>query len=67
MHLILSLTFFFLIYPALATDLKNNSEANEIKKRCLTVHGIHSAKSIGLADQDWQVPKDHLCDLGKDF
>ena len=37
------------------------SEANEIKKRCLTVHGIHSAKALGLANSDWKVPKDHLC------
>ena len=28
---------------------------------CLTVHGIHSAKALGLADPDWEVPKDHLC------
>ena len=41
------------------------SEANEIKKRCLTAHGIHSAKALGLANSDWKVPKENICGLSK--
>ena len=28
---------------------------------CLTVHGIHSAKALGLANSDWKVPKENIC------
>ena len=37
------------------------------KDPCLTAHGIHSAKSLGLAKQTWEVPKEYICDLSKVF
>ena len=35
------------------------------KERCLTVHGIHSAKALGLANSDWKVPKENICGPSK--
>ena len=57
--------FSFYVSNAIANELSLEVKENETKERCLTVHGIHSAKSIGLADPDWEVPKEHICGLNK--
>ena len=46
---------------SLAEEFQLKDQHKMPQDRCLTVHGIHSAKALGLANSDWKVPKDHLC------
>ena len=45
----------------LLTACSSKKEVKNASKPCLTTHGIHSAKLMGLAESDWEVPKENIC------
>ena len=53
---VLIILVFVLIGCDSKTAVKDSSN-----EPCLTTHGIHSAKLMGLAEPDWEVPKEHIC------
>ena len=55
--------FSFYVSNVFANELSLDVKEKETKEACLTTHGVHSAKSLGLADPDWEVPHQHICDL----
>ena len=50
---------------SLAEESQLKDQRKFSQERCLTVHGIHSAKALGLANSDWKVPKENICGLSK--
>ncbi len=62
----ISITALVLSLLSLYVNSKKSSEvSNANQATCLTAHGIHSAKVLGLASPDWEVPKEHICGLQK--
>ena len=49
----------------LLTACTSQTERKDVSKPCLTTHGIHSAKQMGLAESDWEVPPEHICGPGQ--
>ena len=47
-----------LLLTACASKTAVKDSSDEV---CLTTHGIHSAKLMGLAEPDWEVPPEHIC------
>ena len=50
---------------SLAEEFQLKDQHKMPQERCLTVHGIHSAKALGLANSDWKVPKENICGPSK--
>ena len=46
---------------SLLAACSSKKEVKDASKPCLTTHGIHSAKLMGLAEPDWEVPPEHIC------
>ena len=59
----LLLLFSFLITstPSFADEPQPTDQHKISQERCLTTHGVHSAKALGLVNSDWKVPKENIC------
>ena len=51
--------------PSFADQPQPTNQNKISQERCLTTHGVHSAKALGLANSDWKVPKENICGLSK--
>ena len=46
---------------SLAEEFQLKDQYKMSQEQCLTVHGIHSAKALGLVNSNWKIPKENIC------